>query len=172
MLDAGEDPLYLARRLVRMASEDIGLADPQALSVAIAGRDAFHFLGSPEGELALAEVALYLATAPKSNRSYTAWKKALAAARESPAEPVPLHIRNAPTGLMKDLGYGEGYRYEPDEPDGVSGQAFLPESLLDATFYEPGPLGHEKTIRKRLEWWAERRLEARRSAEPRTPSEG
>jgi putative ATPase len=169
MLDAGEDPLYVARRLVRMASEDVGLADPQALSVAIAGRDAFHFLGSPEGELALAEVALYLATAPKSNRVYQAWRGALDSARETPAEAVPLHIRNAPTSLMKELGYGVGYQYDPDRPDGVSRQSFLPEKVQGQSFYDPGPLGHEKTIRKRLEWWAEHRCGG---TEPPDPSEG
>lgn len=169
MLEAGEDPLYIARRLVRMASEDIGLADPDALSVTIAARDSFHFLGAPEGELALAQAVLYLATAPKSNRAYMAWKAARALARETPAAPVPLHIRNAPTGLMKDQGYGKGYEYDPDHPDGVSGQAYLPEGLERHRFYDPGSMGHEKTIRKRLEWWAARRSA---SAEPQDPSEG
>jgi putative ATPase len=157
MLDGGEDPLYLARRLIRMASEDIGLSDPEALRVTVAARDAYHFLGSPEGHLALAQAAVYLATAPKSNRAYVAWKSALGAARETPGAPVPLHIRNAPTGLMKELGYGAGYKYDPDEPDGVAGQEYLPEVLKGRTFYDPGPYGHEATIRKRLEWWARRR---------------
>ncbi len=161
MLDAGEDPIYLARRMVRMASEDIGLADPRALSVTIAARDAFHFLGSPEGELALAEAVLYLATAPKSNRAYEAWSAALARARATPAEPVPLHIRNAPTDLIKDLGYGAGYKYEPSEPDGVSTQTFLPERLAGERYYRPGRFGHEKTVAERLRWWEERRREAR-----------
>jgi putative ATPase len=161
MIDGGEDPLYIARRLVRMASEDIGLADPQALQVTIAARDAFHFLGAPEGELALAQATLYLATAPKSNRAYRAWKAAVAQARETPGEPVPLHIRNAPTGLMKDLGYGGGYRYDPDEPDGVSGQTYLPDRLVGERFYEPGRFGFEKTVAERLRWWAERRGEAK-----------
>jgi putative ATPase len=160
MLDAGEDPLYVARRVVRMASEDIGLADPGALSVTIAARDAYRFLGSPEGELALAEAVLYLATAPKSNRAYEAWSAALARARATPAEPVPLHIRNAPTELMRELGYGEGYTYEPSEPDGISTQTFLPERLAGERFYRPGRFGHEKTVAERLRWWEDRRREA------------
>ena len=161
MIDAGEDPLYLARRLVRMASEDVGLADPRALVVAMAARDSFHFLGAPEGELALAEAALYLATAPKSNRVYVAWRAAMQRARETTGESVPLHIRNAPTGLMKELGYGEGYRYDPSEEDGVAPQTYLPDRLAGERFYEPGPHGEEARIRERLQWWAERRNEAR-----------
>jgi putative ATPase len=157
MLQGGENPLYLARRLVRMAVEDVGLSDPAALQVAIAARDAFHFLGSPEGELALAEAAVYLATAPKSNRIYSAWGAAESAARDTPAEAVPLHLRNAPTELMKDLGYGEGYKYDHDWVDGVAPQSYLPESLEGASFYRPGHFGHEATIQKRLAWWAERR---------------
>ena len=157
MIDGGEDPLYIARRLVRMASEDIGLADPAALSTVMAARDAYHFLGSPEGELALAEAAVYLATAPKSNRIYAAWKAAAARARETPAAPVPLHIRNAPTSLMKDLGYGKGYRYDPDQEDGVADQEYLPDELRGERFYHPGGFGFEKTIAERLAWWAERR---------------
>lgn len=160
MLNGGEDPLYLARRLIRMAAEDIGLSDPAALQVVVAARDAFHFLGSPEGELALAEATVYLATAPKSNRTYVAWKEALKAAGETPGSPVPLHVRNAPTDLMKDLGYGAGYRYDPDEPHGVAPQHYLPEELRGRTFYRPGPYGHETTIRKRLDWWARKRQEA------------
>jgi len=160
MLEGGEDPLFLARRLVRMASEDIGLSDPEALRVAVAARDAYHFLGSPEGELALAQATLYLATAPKSNRAYVAWKEAVRVARETPGAPVPLHIRNAPTELMKGLGYGAGYRYDPDEADGVSGQRYLPDELEGRVFYRPGPYGHEATIQKRLDWWARKREEA------------
>jgi len=154
MIDAGEDPLYIARRLVRMASEDIGLADPQALAVATAAKDAFHFLGQPEGELALAQAAVYLATAPKSNRIYAGWEAALEAARGTPAAPVPLHIRNAPTKLMKELGYGEGYRYAHDSPTGFVAQRYLPDQVGDAAFYEPGEFGYEKRIAERLEWWA------------------
>ena len=157
MIEGGEDPLYIARRLVRMAAEDIGLADPGALRITIAARDAFHFLGSPEGELALAEATVYLATAPKSNRIYAAWKQAVRTARETPSAPVPLHIRNAPTDLMKDLGYGRGYRYDPDEPEGIAEQEYLPDDLRGERFYEPGGSGFEKTIAERLAWWAERR---------------
>jgi len=157
MIDAGEDPLFLARRLVRMASEDVGMADPVALGVTVAARDAYHFLGSPEGELALAQAVLYLATAPKSNRTYRAWSSALARARETPSEPVPHHIRNAPTRLMKDLGYGKGYQYDPDETDGVSAQAYLPEGMEGERFYRPGRFGFEKTVARRMQWWAERR---------------
>jgi putative ATPase len=160
MLDGGEDPHYLARRLIRMASEDIGLSDPAALQVAVAAKDAFHFLGSPEGELALAEAAVYLATAPKSNRVYEAWGDARRLARETPGAPVPLHLRNAPTSLMKDLGYGAGYRYDPHEPNGVAAQSYLPETLVGTVLYRPGALGHEATITKRLEWWARKRAAA------------
>jgi putative ATPase len=174
MLEGGEDPLYLARRLIRMATEDIGLSDPAALQVALAAKDAFHFLGSPEGDLALAEAAVYLATAPKSNRVYEAWGDARRLARETPGEPVPLHVRNAPTSLMKELGYGAGYRYDPHEPDGVAVQRYLPEILEGKVLYRPGALGHEATIRKRLEWWAKKRAEAypKASAEGPGPREG
>ena len=150
MLEAGEDPMYIARRLVRMASEDVGLADPDALPVCIAARDAFHFLGSPEGDLALAEAAVYLATAHKSNRTYEAFARAREAARETPAEPVPLHIRNAPTRLMKELGYGRGYRYDPEEEGGVAQQAYLPDRLSGRRFYLPGRRGQEAEIALRL----------------------
>ncbi len=162
MIEGGEDPLYIARRLVRMASEDIGLADPAALGVAIAARDAFHFLGPPEGELALAEAAVYLASAPKSNRAYVAWKSARQSARETPSAPVPLHIRNAPTDLMKDLGYGEGYRYDPDEPEGVAPQEYLPDEVVGQRFYQPGSAGCEESIKDRLEGWKAIKEEARR----------
>ncbi len=165
MIGGGEDPLYIARRMVRMASEDIGLADPAALTSAVAARDAYQFLGAPEGELALAQAAVYLATAPKSNRVYGAWKAAAGRARSTPSAPVPLHIRNAPTGLMKDLGYGEGYRYDPEEPGGVAAQEYLPDGVRGERFYEPGPYGFEKTIGQRLEWWAERRKRAREGAD-------
>ncbi len=161
MLVGGEDPLYVARRVVRMASEDIGLADPRALSVALAAKDAYHFLGSPEGELALAEAVVYMATAPKSNRVYAAWGNAVSAAREHPAEPVPLHIRNAPTKLMKDLGYSAGYRYDPSEPEGLAaGQKYLPDALRGARWYEPVDRGYEKQVRERLAWWERLRGEA------------
>jgi putative ATPase len=160
MIDGGEDPLYIARRVVRMASEDIGLADPRALTLALAAKDAYHFLGSPEGELAIAEAVIYLATAPKSNRAYAAWGEALRAAREHPAEPVPLHIRNAPTRLMKRLGYGEGYRYDHAEGGLAAGQEYLPERLRGTTWYEPTRHGFEKTLAERIEWWAEKKKQA------------
>lgn len=153
MLDAGEDPLYVARRLVRIATEDVGLANPGALAVAIAARDAYRFLGSPEGELALAQAAVYLASSPKSNRLYTGWSAALAKARETPAAPVPLHLRNAPTRLMKDLGHGEGYQYDPDQPDGVSRQQYLPEAAVAERFYLPGDAGWEAQAKERLAAW-------------------
>jgi len=150
MLDAGEDPMYLARRLVRMSVEDIGLADPRAMSVAVAARDTYHFLGSPEGDLAIAEAAAYLALAPKSNAIYRGFSNALAAARESPAEPVPLHLRNAPTRLMKDLGYSDGYRYDHEFEGGVAPQTYLPETLAGRRFYEPTDRGWESRISARM----------------------
>lgn len=168
MIEGGEDPLYIARRVVRMAAEDIGLADPQALAVAIAARDTYQFLGSPEGELAIAQAAVYLATAPKSNRIYTAWSAALSAARDTPAAPVPLHIRNAPTGLMKSLGYGRAYQYDPDAPDGYAGQEFLPDEVAGSTFYRPGEYGFEKKIAERLAWWAGLRASREPGTAPRT----
>ncbi len=170
MLEGGEDPLYLARRLIRMAVEDIGLSDPDALGITVAARDAFQMLGSPEGDLALAEAAVYLATAPKSNRLYAAFGAARAAARDTPAEPVPHHIRNAPTRLMKDLGYGAGYSYAFESEDHVTAQEYLPERLRGTRFYEPSRFGHEKRIGERLAWWAERRSgAAEEKAEPPEP---
>jgi len=153
MLFAGEDRLYIARRLIRMAIEDIGAADPQALTVCVAAKDTYHFLGSPEGELALVEAAVYLATAPKSNRLYTAYNKVMQTIRDNPAEPVPLHIRNAPTQLMKNLDYGKGYKYAHDYDDAFVDQEYLPESLQGTKFYEPSKMGFEKVIRERIEWW-------------------
>jgi len=157
MLDAGEDPMYIARRLVRMAVEDVGLAAPGALAIAIAARDAYRFLGSPEGELALAQAAVYLAGSPKSNRLYKGWGRALARARETPAEAVPLHLRNAPTRLMKDLGYGKDYLYDPDQPGGVSRQSYLPDDLEGEEFYRPGDSGWESALRERLAEWRRKR---------------
>jgi putative ATPase len=154
MLAGGEDPLYIARRLVRIASEDVGLADPRALSVALAAKEAYDFLGSPEGELALAEATIYLATAPKSNRVYVAFGEAQAAAEQYPAEAVPLHIRNAPTLLMKELGYGAGYQYAHDYDHAYAPQQYLPERLRGAKWYLPTEFGHEKTIKDRMERWA------------------
>jgi putative ATPase len=159
MLDAGESPLFLARRLVRMAVEDIGLADPQALVVANAAKDAYDFLGTPEGELALAETAVYLATAPKSNAVYKAWKAAMRTAREAGSLTPPKTILNAPTKLMKAEGYGATYRYDHDEPDAFSGQNYFPEALGRRQFYEPVERGFEREIRKRLDWWAKLRAE-------------
>ena len=153
MLAGGEDPLYIARRLVRMSIEDIGLADPRGLTVALAAKDAYHFLGSPEGELALAEATIYLATAAKSNRGYVAFGEAQAAAEAHPAEPVPLHIRNAPTPLMKELGYGAGYKYAFDSENAYVPQEYLPETLRGAKWYEPTAFGYEKTIGERMEFW-------------------
>lgn len=155
MITGGEDPMYIARRTIRFAAEDVGLADPQALTVALAARDTYHLLGSPEGELALAEAAVYLATAPKSNRVYEAWKHALDLARSHPAEQVPLHIRNAPTRLMKELGYGKGYQYAHAVPEGYTPQEYLPDALRDTVLYEPGPFGFEKDIGRRMQWWAD-----------------
>ncbi len=159
MFDAGEDPLYLGRRLVRMAVEDIGLADPQALVICNAAKDAYDYLGSPEGELALAEACVYLATAPKSNAVYTAYKSAMRAAKENGSLLPPKHILNAPTKLMKGEGYGEGYRYDHDEPDAFSGQDYLPEKMGRKTFYDPPERGFEREIRKRLDWWSKLRRE-------------
>jgi putative ATPase len=157
MIDAGEDALYIARRVVRMASEDIGLADPRGLTLALAAKDAYEFLGSPEGELAIVEAIIFLATAPKSNRAYIAWGRALEAARQHADEPVPMHIRNAPTKLMREIGYGTGYRYDHDEGGLAAGQTYLPESLQGAVWYEPTQQGLEKSIAERLAWWREQR---------------
>jgi putative ATPase len=153
MLEAGEDPLYIARRLVRFASEDIGNADPQALVVAVAAKDATHFIGMPEGNTALAQAAIYLATAPKSNAVYTAYNAAAADAHTQAADPVPLHLRNAPTRLMKDLEYGKGYRYAHEERDAVADMECLPESLAGRQYYQPTERGFEKEIKRRLEGW-------------------
>ncbi|MFC0219739.1 replication-associated recombination protein A [Pseudochelatococcus lubricantis] len=161
MLDAGEDPLYLARRMVRMAVEDIGLADPQALLVANAAKDAYDFLGSPEGELALAQAIIYLATAPKSNAAYAAYKKARKVAKESGSPMPPKVILNAPTKFMQSEGYGAGYAYDHDEPDAFSGQDYWPEAIGRKTFYEPVERGFEREIRKRLSWWEKLRAERR-----------
>jgi putative ATPase len=157
MLDAGEDPLYIARRVVRMAIEDIGLADPQALVVANAAKDAYDFLGSPEGELAIAQAVLYLATAPKSNAAYLAYGQAMQVAKEAGSLLPPKHILNAPTRLMQQEGYGRGYAYDHDEPDAFSGQDYFPEVLGRHTFYDPPDRGFEREIRKRLEYWAKLR---------------
>jgi putative ATPase len=161
MLDAGEDRLFIARRLVRMAVEDIGLADPQALVIANAAKDAFDFLGSPEGELALAQAAIYLACAPKSNAVYTAYKAATRLAKEAGSLPPPRVILNAPTKLMKRVGYGEGYRYDHDEPDAFSGQDYWPEALGRQTLYEPTERGYETRLAERLARWEDLRRDRR-----------
>jgi putative ATPase len=168
MLDGGEDPLYLARRLVRMAAEDIGLADPAALQLAIAARDTYDFLGSPEGELALAEAAVYLALAPKSNAVYSAYKAARRFVKETPSLPPPPHILNAPTRLMREEGYGAGYEYDHDAPDAISGQDYFPEGIERPSFYRPTERGAEQDLGRRLAI-AERRREERRR--PRTDRE-
>ena len=169
MLEAGEDPLYVARRLVRFASEDVGNADPRALTLTLAAKDAYEFLGSPEGELALAQATLYLALAPKSNAAYVAFNEAKADVHERPAEPVPLHIRNAPTGLMRQLGYGRGYQYAHDAPDASVDQEHLPEALRDRQYYRPVERGLEAELAHRLAAWRTRRA-ARREATPPSPS--
>jgi len=155
MLEAGEDPLYVARRLVRFASEDIGNADPQALTVAVAAKDAVHFIGMPEGNTALAQAAIYLATAPKSNAVYEAYSQAAEDAHKDVAQPVPLHLRNAPTKLMKDLAYGKGYRYAHNEADAIADMSCLPPALEGRKYYQPRERGFEKEIKRRLDGWEE-----------------
>jgi putative ATPase len=153
MLEAGEEPLYAARRMIRFASEDIGNADPTALQIAIQARDSYQMLGSPEGELALAQAVLYLATAPKSNAVYMAYNKVRQDISKTGSLPVPHHIRNAPTKLMKDLGYGKGYQYAHDSPLALVDQDHLPEKLAGTRYYDPTDRGHEKIIKDRLERW-------------------
>jgi putative ATPase len=155
MVESGEDPLYIARRLVRFASEDIGNADPQALTVAVAAKEAVHFIGMPEGNTALAQAAIYLATAPKSNAIYEAYNRAAADAQHDVADPVPLHLRNAPTKLMKALEYGKGYEYAHSDADAVTGMSCLPKSLEGRKYYEPTERGFEKEIKRRLDGWNE-----------------
>jgi putative ATPase len=164
-VEGGGDPMILFRRALAMAAEDIGLADPEALKLAVAARDAYHMLGVPEGYLPLAQMVVYLATAPKSNSAKVALGEAMKAAEETPAEAVPLHIRNAPTNLMKELGYHAGYQYAHDVPEAYIPQEYLPEKLRGRTFYQPGPFGFEKEIAKRLAWWEE--LKRRKANEER-----
>jgi putative ATPase len=153
MLFGGEDPLYILRRLVRFAVEDVGLADPQAMAVALNAKETYEFIGSPEGELALAETVIYLASAPKSNRIYAAFNRVMQEVKDNPQEPVPLQLRNAPTRLMKDVGYGRGYEYAHDHESLTTLMATLPYRLKDKKYYFPGNLGFEKEIKKRMEWW-------------------
>ena len=162
MLDGGEDRLFIARRVVRMAVEDIGLADPQALTQALAAKDAFDFLGSPEGELALAQAVVYVATAPKSNAVYVAYKAAMKAAKQFGSVAPPKHILNAPTRLMADEGYGAGYAYDHDTAEGFSGQNYFPDEMARTTYYDPPERGFEREIRKRLDYWA--RIRAKRES--------
>jgi len=162
MLEAGEDPLYIARRMIRFASEDIGNADPQALVVAVAAKDAAHFIGMPEGNNALAQAAIYLATAPKSNAVYAAYNDAAADAHREAAEPVPLHLRNAPTKLMKDLNYGKDYQYAHEEPDAIAAMDCLPPSLSGRKYYKPTERGFEKEIKRRLEGWQKLKAERKK----------
>jgi len=161
MIEAGEDPLYIARRLIRFASEDIGNADPQALGVAVAAKDAVHFIGMPEGNTALAQCAIYLATAPKSNAVYMAYNEAAEDALRQIAEPVPLHIRNAPTRLMKELNYGKGYKYAHNEAEGIADMDCLPSSLQGKQYYRPTTRGFEEEVSKRLEEWRKLRDKAK-----------
>lgn len=161
MFDAGEDPLYLGRRLVRMASEDIGLADPQALVIANAAKDAYDYLGSPEGELALAEACVYLATAPKSNAVYVAFKAAQRDAKAHGSLMPPKHILNAPTKLMNEEGYSHGYQYDHDAPDAFAAQEFFPEKMGARTYYEPPERGFERDIKKRIDFWNKKRSDKR-----------
>ena len=159
MLTAGEDPLFLARRLVRMAIEDVGLADPQALQQALAAKDTFDFLGSPEGELALAQATIYIATAPKSNATYVAFKGAMKRARETGSLAPPKIILNAPTKLMKEQDYGSGYKYDHDEPEAFSGQNYFPDQMGREQYYNPPEHGFERDVKKRLDYWAKLRKE-------------
>ena len=166
MLESGEEPLYVARRLVRFASEDVGNADPEALHLTLAAKEAYDFLGSPEGELALAQATLYLAMAPKSNAVYVAYNEAKEDVTERPAEPVPLHIRNAPTPLMKDLGYGAGYQYAHDAPDARVDQEHLPAALRGREYYRPTDRGREADIARRLGQWRRWRAERKAGTDP------
>jgi putative ATPase len=161
MLAGGEDPLYIVRRLVRFANEDIGLADPQAIVQALAAKETYDFLGSPEGELALAQAVIYLGTAPKSNAAYTAFGSAQRAAKETGSLMPPMHILNAPTRMMKEIGYGKGYEYDHDAAEGFSGQNYFPEGMDRQGFYQPAERGFEREIAKRLDYWAKLRAEKR-----------
>ncbi|MDP2983641.1 MAG: replication-associated recombination protein A [Candidatus Latescibacter sp.] len=171
MLEGGEDPLYIARRVVRFAAEDIGIADSHALQVAIAATEAYRFLGTPEGELAIAQAIVYCATAPKSNAVYTAYSEARHDARQFGELPVPFHIRNAPTPLMRELGYGRGYVYDHETEDRFSGQEHLPEKLLGKVYYHPTGFGYEKIVGERLRWWADQKRKIREEEKGKETSE-
>jgi putative ATPase len=172
MVFSGEDPLYIARRLVRFASEDVGLADPQALSIALRAKEVYDFLGSPEGELALAEAVIYLASAPKSNRAYVAFGKAMNDVEQSPHEPVPLQIRNPVTRLMREAGYGEDYAYAHDFALATTDMETFPERLKGRRYYSPGNLGLEKEIKKRIDWWLKVKEKIRTESEAEKTKEG
>lgn len=165
MMESGEHPHYILRRMVRFASEDIGNADPRALSITLAARESYDFLGSPEGDLAIAQAAVYLATAPKSNAVYKGYGEAREDVRTNPNLPVPLHIRNAPTGLMKDLGYGKDYAYDHDDPDGYAPQDYLPENLSGREYYQPTDRGYEKNIRALMDYWRDLRAHRKQPSE-------
>jgi putative ATPase len=170
MISAGEDPLYIARRLIRFACEDIGLADPQALTIALNAKEAYSFIGSPEGELALAEAVIYLASAPKSNRAYVAFSKASQDVETSPFEPVPFHLRNPVTPLVKNMGYGKDYQYAHDLPSGTTDMETLPERFKGREYYKPGALGLEKDIKKRIDWWKGLKKKIRSQNRPKQSS--
>jgi putative ATPase len=173
MVEGGLDPMVIFRRSIAMAAEDIGLADPEALKLAVAAREAFHMLGPPEGFLPLSQMVIYLATAPKSNSAKRALDAAFEAAQATPGEGVPLHIRNAPTRLMQELGYHEGYQYAHSVPEAYIPQEYLPEPLRGAEYYTPGNFGFEKEIAKRMAWWAElRRRAAESEVSPPTDAGG
>jgi putative ATPase len=171
MLEAGEDPLYIVRRLIRFATEDVGMADPQALVVAIAAQQAVHFVGMPEGNLALAEAAVYLATAPKSNSLYEAYSRVQEEIKQGASESVPLHLRNPVTPLMKEMGYGEGYQYAHDYPEHFVEQQNLPDAIKDKKFYTPGKLGYEKQVIARLKAWWQKKDRARETGGPEEPAQ-
>jgi len=158
MLEGGEDPLYIVRRMIRFASEDVGMADPQALVIAMAAQQAVHFIGMPEGNLALAEAAVYLATAPKSNSLYAAYQKIQEDIKKGASESVPMHLRNPVTPMMKDMGYGKDYKYAHDYPDNVVDQEHLPESSKGRRYYNPSTLGYEKQVLERLKDWLSKKI--------------
>ena len=167
MIEAGEDPLFIARRMVIFASEDVGNADPRALQISVSAQQAVHFIGMPEGRIPLAQAVIYLATAPKSNAAYVAIGEAQKEVRQSGALPVPHHLRNAPTGLMKELGYGKDYQYAHNHENSVVTQKHLPEALGDTSYYRPKESGYEKTIQERLDWWASQRVKKHKEREDR-----